>query len=60
MIREVLFSLGGVVLLAYGIDFLFGYFDDPREPRRVNPTIPVIGHILGIMYYGFDYYDVTR
>ncbi|KAI1333956.1 cytochrome P450 [Xylariaceae sp. FL0016] len=52
--------LAVVAILAYGIDSLFGHFDDPREPRRIAPLIrvPVIGHILGVLRYGFNYYGL--
>lgn len=28
---------------------------DPREPPLVKPTIPFIGHIIGLMWYSHDY-----
>lgn len=31
---------------------------DPREPPRVHTTIPVIGHILGILRHGIPYYGM--
>ena len=61
MLREAsLVGLAAVVILAYGIDFLFSYLDDPREPRRVTPKVPVIGHFLGLLRYGWDYYSLIR
>lgn len=62
MLREVLFSIGGLILCAHGLEFFFSCFDDRREPRRVKPTIPIpiIGHILGFYLHGFDYYDMLR
>jgi hypothetical protein len=61
MLREAsLVGLAAVVILVYGIDFLFSHFDDPREPRRVTPKVPVIGHFLGLLRYGWDYYSLTR
>lgn len=56
MLREASLGLAVVVILAYGIEFLFAHFDDPREPRRLTPTIPIIGHAIGFMRHGFDYY----
>ena len=56
MLREASLVLAVVVILAYGIEWLFTYFDDPREPRRLPPTIPIIGHLIGFMRHGFDYY----
>jgi hypothetical protein len=60
MLREAALVLTGIVILAYSIDFLFTCFDDPREPRRLTPTIPIFGHVLGFIRYGFDYYVITR
>ncbi|KAI0124118.1 cytochrome P450 [Xylariales sp. AK1849] len=59
MLHDVAIVLVGIVILAYGIEFLFTQFDDPREPRRVSPKIPVIGHLLGYLSYGFNYYNLT-
>ena len=56
MLREAALALAVVFILAYGIEFLFTRFDDPREPRRLPPGIPIIGHALGFMRHGFDYY----
>ncbi|KAI0124113.1 cytochrome P450 [Xylariales sp. AK1849] len=58
MLREMLLSLVGVIILAYSVELLFVFLDDPREPRRVSSTVPIIGHFLGFMYHGFDYYDI--
>jgi hypothetical protein len=62
MLREVLFSIGGLILCAYGLEFLFSCRDDRREPRRVQPTIPIpiLGHIVGFYIHGFDYYAILR
>ncbi|KAK8110180.1 uncharacterized protein PG998_006637 [Apiospora kogelbergensis] len=60
MIREVIVGVAAVVLLAYGIEFVFAWFDDPREPPRVKPTIPIpiLGHVIGFFQHGFAYYDI--
>jgi hypothetical protein len=58
MLREVLLSIAGVVILAYGLEVLFSYLDDAREPRRVTPSRPIFGHILGFLRHGFDYYNI--
>ncbi|KAI1333963.1 cytochrome P450 [Xylariaceae sp. FL0016] len=58
MLREILLGLTCVVVFAYGLDVIFAYLDDPREPPRVSPTIPIVGHVVGFLYYGFDYYDI--
>ena len=56
----LLAAAGGIALLAYGVDFLLRRLDDPREPRRITPKIPVpvVGHILGVLRYGFNYYSL--
>ncbi|KAI5468182.1 cytochrome p450 monooxygenase [Mariannaea sp. PMI_226] len=59
MLREISLVLAGVVILAYSIEFLFIWFDDPREPRRIAPRIPIIGHLIGFLQDGFDYYNFT-
>ena len=60
MLSVVSFGLAGIIGLALVVEWLFRYLDDPREPRRVSPTIPVFGHVLGFLRYGFDYYHITR
>ncbi|KAK8010255.1 hypothetical protein PG990_009220 [Apiospora arundinis] len=58
MLQAVLVGIACVVFVAYGVDRLYAFLDDPREPRRISPKIPIIGHVLGFMYYGFDYIDI--
>ncbi|KHO00583.1 Cytochrome P450 [Metarhizium album ARSEF 1941] len=60
MIRELLYGVAAAALLAYTADFLFSLRDDPREPPRVRPAIPLVGHVLGIMRRGPTYYTETR
>ena len=60
MLPEVSLVLAGIVILAYIVEWSFGYSDDPREPRRVPPTVPILGHVVGFLRYGFDYYHITR
>ena len=60
MLYVVSIGIIGVLILGYGIDYFFSCLDDPCEPRRVNPTVPVIGHILGFVRHGYDYYSFTR
>ncbi|KAL9040691.1 MAG: hypothetical protein Q9214_004384 [Letrouitia sp. 1 TL-2023] len=52
MIRNLVYVVVGLVLLAYVVDFLFSLLDDPREPPRLRPKVPLIGHLLGIMQNG--------
>ncbi|KAK8867697.1 cytochrome P450 [Apiospora arundinis] len=58
MLQAVLVGIACVVFVAYGVDRLYAFLDDPREPCRISPKIPIIGHVLGFMYYGFDYIDI--
>ncbi|KAK8101948.1 hypothetical protein PG999_012322 [Apiospora kogelbergensis] len=58
MLQAILVGVACVVVAAYGVDRFFAFRDDPREPRRISPKIPIIGHVLGFMYYGFDYIDI--
>lgn len=60
MLQEVLAGFVAVVLLAYVAEAAFAFFDDPREPRRVAASVPIIGHFVGFWWYGFDYYGVLR
>lgn len=60
MLREIAYGLVGLVILAYTLEFSLGFFDDPREPPRVSPSIPIIGHVLGLVRHGAKYYTITR
>ena len=33
---------------------------DWREPPVIRPTIPLIGHIIGLLRYGTDYYAIIK
>ncbi|KAK7428006.1 hypothetical protein QQZ08_005437 [Neonectria magnoliae] len=59
MFREAAYSLAGLALLAFSIEWALGLFDDPREPQRVQPRVPLLGHLLGMMQYGTSYYSKT-
>lgn len=58
--EAVLVGFNAIFIVGYITDRLFGYLDDPREPRRIHPKIPVIGHFLGLIRYGWDYYGIVR
>ena len=32
---------------------------DAREPPLVSPSIPVFGHVLGLLRYGVPYYAIA-
>ncbi|KAI1333954.1 cytochrome P450 [Xylariaceae sp. FL0016] len=59
MLQESVAIVIGCVMVAYGIEFLFAYFDDPQEPRRISPPFPVVGHLLGYLYHGFNYLNIV-
>ena len=60
MLREIVYSAGALLALAFAVDFYFSLRDDPREPPRLRPKIPLIGHLIGLIRYGTVYYSVTR
>lgn len=60
MLREIAYALLGVIVLAYGAEFVMALFDDPREPPRVKTRIPLIGHIIGMIREGKMYYNTLR
>ncbi|KAF4979790.1 hypothetical protein FZEAL_4064 [Fusarium zealandicum] len=59
MFRELLYSLAGLVLLAYAAEWALSLFDDPREPQRLQPTVPLFGHLLGMIQHGSGYYSIA-
>lgn len=60
MLRELAYGVAALILLAYALDFLFSLGDDAREPPRILPKVPLIGHVLGLMRHGPTYYRHTR
>lgn len=30
----------------------------PQEPPYVKPRIPLVGHLIGVLWYGYDYYPM--
>ncbi|KAF3063880.1 Cholesterol 7-alpha-monooxygenase [Daldinia childiae] len=59
MLHELIYSSIGLVLLAYALDYAIGFTNDVREPKRVNPKVPLIGHLLGMVKYGGSYFTHT-
>ncbi|PNS15642.1 hypothetical protein CAC42_4094 [Sphaceloma murrayae] len=59
MIAQVIFTLAGLAVFAHAIQWITSRFDDEREPPRVSPKIPIIGHLLGIVQHGANYYSMT-
>jgi hypothetical protein len=60
MIRELAYVILGLIVLAYGAEFVMSLTDDPREPPRVKTRIPLIGHIIGMVCEGKMYYNTLR
>ena len=58
--EAVLVGFAAIFIVGYITDRLFGYLDDPQEPCRIHPKVPVIGHFLGLIRYGWDYYGIVR
>ncbi|KAI1116688.1 cytochrome P450 [Nemania sp. NC0429] len=59
MIAIIVCGAAGLLLLGFVADFFASLGDDPREPRRLQPRVPVVGHILGLLRHGPTYYKIT-
>lgn len=44
--------IGGIYLL----DALVAPRLDPQEPPLLKPKVPLIGHIIGILWHHYDYH----
>lgn len=33
---------------------------DPREPPMLKPGFPLVGHIVGLVRHGVDYFELLR
>lgn len=51
-----LLILGAVTALGYVV--YHGSRHDPREPPLVSGSIPIIGHLLGQVMYGVEYWSI--
>lgn len=60
MLNEAVLTLTVVTILAYCLELFSRARDDPREPPRLTSTVPIIGHGLGFLRCGFDYYMQTK
>jgi hypothetical protein len=60
VIREQVGSTVAVVLLSIILLAAIRSYDgrkiDPREPPVIPPTIPYVGHLLGMLIYGSRYF----
>ncbi|KAI0449782.1 cytochrome P450 [Xylaria acuta] len=59
MLLKLITGLLMVIILAYIVEFTRSCGDDLREPRRLRPRVPLIGHILGLLRHGPSYYTLT-
>lgn len=60
MFYAFVYGVLGLILLAYTVDLYFNIGDEPGEPSRVRSSVPLIGHVLGLMRDGPSYYQKTR
>jgi hypothetical protein len=64
LVRDVDFSPLLVSGLAAGLVFVCWQFLftslDPREPPEVRSSIPLFGHLLGMLWYKAEYVTVLR
>lgn len=51
-----LLILGAVAALGFVV--YHGTRRDPREPPLMSPVIPFIGHLLGQVMYGVEYWSM--
>ena len=56
----LLCCLGLALTVAYGIVRLYIPKHHRNEPPLVPSTIPLVGHILGLLRHGSLYYQLTR
>lgn len=59
MIREILYVVVGLILLAYAAEAAYSSRDDPREPPRLKPKVPLVGHAIGLVQHGPAYFSIT-
>ncbi|KAG8624056.1 hypothetical protein KVT40_009032 [Elsinoe batatas] len=59
MLSEITFGIIGLAIFAYTLQWIISTFDDAREPQRVNSSIPLFGHLLGMLRDGPDYYSTA-
>lgn len=55
------FILGGVIAASiWLLDFILSPRLDPDEPPLIKPTIPLIGHIIGLLWHQNGYHRVLK
>lgn len=60
MLLEVITGLVVLIILAYAAENVLSHADDPLEPRRLPPKVPLIGHIIGLIQSGPSYHSTLR
>jgi hypothetical protein len=50
---SILLSATALLLIIW--QYLFKL--DPREPPLLNPQIPMVGHVIGIIRHNISYFD---
>ena len=55
MLHAFIYAAIGIGFLVL-VDYLFSLRDDPREPPRLRPKLPLIGHLIGMVQYGIGRY----
>lgn len=60
MLREIAYGLLGLFSLLFTLDWASSLLDDPREPKRVQTKIPLIGHLIGLLRQRTEYIVAAR
>ncbi|OIW32305.1 cytochrome P450 [Coniochaeta ligniaria NRRL 30616] len=61
LISRNAFILGGILAVSiYLLDFILSPRLDPKEPPLVKPSVPLIGHIIGVLWYQNDYHRIVQ
>lgn len=53
-------AASAVVAVWYLLDYFYVPPHLPDEPPVLSPSIPYIGHIIGLLRHGTRYYQITR
>jgi hypothetical protein len=58
--RDVVILGGVIVASIWLLDFILSPRLDPNEPPLIKPTIPLIGHIIGIIRHQNTYHRIVK
>lgn len=47
-----------VAVVAATVSYLFGPTHDPNEPPAIHQKVPHIGHIIGLLQHGLQYFEI--